>query len=143
MNHLTIQTVAGSYNAFVIRVDDEIIQFREMGFRFWNRELDNVIWSIHRFNPYLAYGLEVTSCSCLFFSALYGGWIVPLKNRIDPKRHRGSFSVVRNFDTAFTGGFTQTHLMPAECAENVLKLSPFGSSPVPSGPVAWSQCLIS
>ena len=78
-------------------------------------------------NPLLlnAYNALVASCSCLFFSALYGGWIVPLKNRIDPKRHRGSFSVVQNFDTAFTGGFTQIHLMPMQCAENVLKLSPF------------------
>jgi len=31
---------------------------------------------------------------------------------------------------------------PSWCAENVLKLGPFQSSPVPSGPFAWSRSLL-
>ena len=81
----------------------------------------NLVAVIHRSppNPLLsdAYSNLMASCSGLFFSALYGGWIVPLKNRIDPKRHRGPLSIAQNFDTAFTAQFTQTQLMSMECVE--------------------------
>ena len=38
-------------------------------------------------------------------------------------------------------GIRDPFSIPMACAENVLKLSPFVSSPFPSGPIAWSQCL--
>jgi len=31
---------------------------------------------------------------------------------------------------------------PSWCAENVLKLGPFQSSPAPSGPIVWSWSLL-